>query len=74
MAVLVVMSNSNEDALALAKRLAQAASANAADANYRSPFAVEAANAGIGPMLSRMFPRGGKLDDTTVVVGFMEDL
>uniref|UniRef100_A0A061R614 Protein phosphatase n=1 Tax=Tetraselmis sp. GSL018 TaxID=582737 RepID=A0A061R614_9CHLO len=62
---------SSEDAATLAERLASAAAFNAGNAEYRSPWAVSAANAGVGSLLTRLFPRGGKLDDTTVIVAFM---
>eukprot|EP00873_Tetraselmis_striata_P021380 jgi/Tetstr1/441644/TSEL_029869.t1 len=65
---------SNEDAAALAKKLAEKAAQNSTTPEYRSPWSVAAANAGAVPLLSRLFPRGGKPDDTTVVVGFLEDM
>ena len=57
---------------ALARTLAQAARKNALDGRYRSPFIVEAAAAGVLPLWKRLRPRGGKLDDCTVVVLFAE--
>lgn len=57
---------------ALARTLAQAARKNALDEHYRSPFIVEAAAAGVLPFWKRLRPRGGKLDDCTVVVLFAE--
>lgn len=52
--------------------LAQAARKNAQDASYQSPFIMEAAAAGVLPIWRRWQPRGGKLDDCTVVVVFAE--
>ncbi|BDA47398.1 probable protein phosphatase 2C 26 at C-terminar half [Coccomyxa sp. Obi] len=57
---------------ALARMLAQAARINALDAGYQSPFIMEAAAAGVLPIWRRWNPRGGKLDDCTVVVVFAE--
>ena len=37
---------------------------------YRSPWIVEAARAGALPLVRSIRPRGGKLDDCTVVVLF----
>lgn len=37
---------------------------------YRSPWIVEAARAGALPLMRSIRPRGGKLDDCTVVVLF----
>lgn len=45
---------------------------NALDRNFRSPWAVEAAAAGVLPAMERMMPKGGKLDDCTVVVGIVQ--
>lgn len=57
---------------ALARTLAAAARSNALDAQYRSPWIVEAAAAGVLPFWKAWRPRGGKLDDCTVVVIFAE--
>ena len=57
---------------ALARTLAQAARHNALDEHYQSPFIMEAAAAGVLPFWKRFHPRGGKLDDCTVVVVFAE--
>ena len=52
--------------------LAQAARKNALDASYQSPFIMEAAAAKVLPIWRRWHPRGGKLDDCTVVVVFAQ--
>lgn len=57
-----------EEAEHLAHLLAEAAHKNAQKRFFRSPFGVEAASRGMGPLLFRLFPFGGKMDDTTVVV------
>ena len=62
----------DSDAKQLALRLANAARKNALNANYKSPWILEAAAAGKLPMWQRMRPRGGKLDDCTAVVVFAE--
>lgn len=59
-------------AQAIADRLAEQSHDNAVDTSFRSPWAVEACNAGILPVLDRARLRGGKLDDCTVVVAFVE--
>ncbi len=41
------------------------------DKAARTPWAVAAAAAGRLPMLARMFPRGGKMDDVTAVVAII---
>lgn len=56
----------------LARKIAQAATANQVDHEYRSPWAVEAAAAGRVPLWDRLNPRGGKKDDCTVIVGFID--
>jgi hypothetical protein len=56
------------DAAALAREIAGAAFVNARDPEFRSPWAVEAARAGQASLLRTLFPRGGKMDDCTVVV------
>jgi hypothetical protein len=59
------------DVGALAQAIAAAAAANAADREFRSPWAVEAARAGQASLLRTLFPRGGKMDDCTVVVALV---
>ena len=56
----------------LALQLANEARKNALNANYKSPWILEAAAAGKLPVWQRMRPRGGKLDDCTAVVVFAE--
>jgi hypothetical protein len=58
----------------LARKIAKAATVNQVDTSYRSPWAVEAAAAGRVPLWDRLNPRGGKKDDCTVVVGFLEHI
>eukprot|EP00884_Botryococcus_braunii_P015282 jgi/Botrbrau1/2437/Bobra.0395s0058.1 len=58
----------------LAHKIAEAAAINQVDESFRSPWAVEAAAAGRVPLWDRLNPRGGKKDDCTVVVGFLETL
>lgn len=60
------------DVAQVARTLAQTAFKNAGDAEFRSPWAVEAAKAGQLPFLRSLFPRGGKMDDVTVVVARVE--
>ena len=51
----------------LAQRIALTAEAHSVDKLYKSPWSVECAeNKAVG-ILRRFFPRGGKLDDITVV-------
>lgn len=57
----------------LAKAIANSAHTNAADRNYRSPWVVEAAELGHLSLFARMFPRGGKMDDITVVVALAHE-
>ncbi len=59
------------DVAALAQGMAAAAFANAGDREFRSPWAVEAALAGQASLLRTLFPRGGKMDDCTVVVALV---
>lgn len=59
-----------ESAEKLARKIAEVAHFNAKQKDIRSPWAVRAAEAGVTPLLHRMFPRGGKMDDCTVLVGF----
>ena len=56
----------------LAAALVAAASRNGGDPGFRSPWIVEAAAAGVLPLWARLAPRGGKLDDCTAVVAFLE--
>jgi hypothetical protein len=56
----------------LAARIAGVAAANALDRSYKSPWAVEVVERGQASLLGRMFgPRGGKVDDITVVIGLV---
>lgn len=55
----------------VAQALADTAHGNAVNRSFKSPWAVEAANAGVLPIFDRFFPRGGKLDDCTVVISFV---
>ena len=50
----------------------ETARANSYDPNFRSPWVVEAAKAGVLPWWERIRPRGGKLDDCTAIVICME--
>lgn len=52
----------------VAAAVANVAFRNAQDASFRSPWSVELANQPSASWLARMFPRGGKVDDITVVV------
>eukprot|EP00198_Chlamydomonas_reinhardtii_P010923 XP_001700260.1 predicted protein [Chlamydomonas reinhardtii] len=52
----------------LAATLANTAFRHAQDPSFRSPWAVELANQPDATWLQRLFPRGGKMDDITVVV------
>ncbi len=61
-----------QSATNLAHKIAKAAAGNQQDEKYRSPWAVEAAAAGRLPLWQRLSPKGGKKDDCTVVVGFLE--
>ncbi|KAK9843763.1 hypothetical protein WJX81_005353 [Elliptochloris bilobata] len=61
-----------ERAAALAARIAAAARANSLNQHFRSPWVVAAAEAGVLPLWKTLVPRGGKLDDCTVVVAFLE--
>lgn len=69
----------------VSKRIADVAHYNAKQKKIRSPWAVQAAAAGVvrstalllyamfvfqTPLLKRLFPEGGKMDDCTVIVGF----
>lgn len=56
----------------LACAIADKAQKNAADVNFKSPWAVEAGRAGVLPFWQRFNPKGGKVDDCTVVVAFMQ--
>ena len=56
----------------LALDLANAARDHALSPSYRSPWILEEASAGKLPLLQRLRPRGGKLDDCTVLVVFAE--
>ena len=67
-------------AQSLAQSLAAAAHAAARDPDSRTPWSVESAphgggsgaqGGGIASLMARMFPRGGKMDDVTVVVAFV---
>ena len=58
-------------AASLARAIAAAAAAHGADPTYQSPWVVEAARAGVLPLWARFNPRGGKLDDCTVVVAWV---
>lgn len=44
---------------------------SAQDPGVRSPWAVEVANQPSTGWMARMFPRGGKMDDITVLVAFV---
>ncbi|GIL76563.1 hypothetical protein Vretifemale_6067, partial [Volvox reticuliferus] len=55
----------------LAASLVSAAFRHAQDPGFRSPWAVELANQPAAPWLTRLFPRGGRVDDITVVVAFV---
>ncbi|KAF5840044.1 hypothetical protein DUNSADRAFT_17961 [Dunaliella salina] len=58
----------------LAQLLANQAFQNAKDPNIRSPWAVESAQVSAGNWFSRMFPRGGKMDDIAVAVGLVQQV
>ncbi|KXZ46385.1 hypothetical protein GPECTOR_44g60 [Gonium pectorale] len=55
----------------LAAGMANAALRHAQDAAFRSPWAVELANQATASWLERLFPRGGRLDDITVLVAIV---
>ncbi|GLI71736.1 hypothetical protein VaNZ11_017041 [Volvox africanus] len=55
----------------LSSSLVAAAFRHAQDPGFRSPWAVELANQPAAPWLTRLFPRGGRVDDITVVVAFV---
>lgn len=66
----------NEDkAEALALTIAKAASARGMNANAKTPWIVAAAKEmpGLLPMQKRLWPRGGKPDDCTAVVAYMQE-
>lgn len=53
----------------MAEQLALVATRNSQDQMYRSPWSVECARQGDGiNLLRKLFPRGGKVDDITVVL------
>lgn len=52
----------------LADALAAEAAAHSQDKLFKSPWSVATAQSGQVGLLRRMFPKGGKLDDITVVV------
>jgi protein phosphatase PTC7 len=52
----------------LAEQLAEVAARNSKDPAYRSPWSVEVARHKNVGILQKMFPKGGKVDDITVVV------
>ena len=55
-----------------ARHIVEAAQENSFDPNFRSPWAVEAARAGVLPWWKRLKPVGGKVDDCTAVVICLE--
>jgi len=59
-------------AAATADAIVAAAAARGADPDYRSPWIVDAAAAGVLPFWARLRPRGGKPDDCTAVVAFVD--
>ena len=60
-------------AAAVATALVEAAATNGADQTYKSPWIMEAAAAGVLPFWMALRPRGGKQDDCTAVVAFVEE-
>lgn len=56
----------------IAKDLCALAHAAARDPSSRTPWMHEAAAAGALPFLRAIRPLGGKMDDVTVVIGFLE--
>ncbi|GLI71738.1 hypothetical protein VaNZ11_017043 [Volvox africanus] len=55
----------------LSSSLVAAAFRHAQDPGFRSPWAVELANQPAASWISRLFPRGGKMDDITAVVAIV---
>lgn len=62
------------DAEALARRIAEIAHSNAENSDVRTPWAVEVATKGQRSFFDRLFPRGGKMDDCTVIVGIIQEV
>ncbi|KAK9823555.1 hypothetical protein WJX72_003722 [[Myrmecia] bisecta] len=58
-------------ASAIAGSIARAAHEHSKNTQYRSPWVIEAATKGALSFWERLFPRGGKQDDCTVVVAFV---
>jgi len=73
LAAAVPPSRAAEAASAAAAALAAAAASNGASTSFRSPWVVGAAREGLLPLWASLRPRGGKLDDCTVVVAFLVD-
>lgn len=55
----------------VATSLANLAFKTAQEPSVRTPWAVEVSNQPSAGWMSKMFPRGGKMDDITVVVAFV---
>ena len=55
----------------LSRTIVATAQAQARDEAFRSPWIVEAANAGQLTWLQRLNPQGGKEDDCTAIVAFI---
>lgn len=60
------------DTMSLAKALVSFASSKSRDQTYRSPWSVECAQKGNTGLLRKFFPKGGKVDDITVVVAQLQ--
>jgi serine/threonine protein phosphatase PrpC len=63
---------STETLTELANALANAASVNGRDKMFKSPWSVASASSGNVGLLRKLFPKGGKLDDITVVVAQLQ--
>ncbi|CAD7700630.1 unnamed protein product [Ostreobium quekettii] len=62
------------EARVLAQKITESANANARSTDTRTPWAVEAASRAEVPLFDRLFPRGGKMDDCTTVVGVVKSV
>jgi protein phosphatase PTC7 len=56
----------------MAERLALVAATNSRDKMYRSPWSVECSKHHDVGLLRKLFPRGGKVDDITIVLARVE--
>jgi serine/threonine protein phosphatase PrpC len=56
----------------LAKEAASAAATNSQDKMFKSPWSVASASSGQVSLMRKLFPKGGKLDDITVIVAQLQ--